>query len=245
MESVDLGRSAQCSRLLRDPCRLSWSRHDISYRALSTDRRLSRFAFTGRWVMLSRNLSSITLSRHWLPCSVSLLTIGLLSACGGGGGSDPSTPPQNQVADGIWTSQYTVSSGANAGDNVDAVAVVSSATNQWFAAARNLSSGCADLEYGTSVDITGNDFTATNIHVVLATIGAPSCIFPDGSQEGGTATLSGNLTTESVINVTGGTLTTTSGTQYPAQATSYNFAAVYNKSVPSIGNEWNIYSYVL
>ena len=46
--------------------------------------------------MLNRNLSSITLSRHWLPCSVSLLTIGLLSACGGGSGvstSDPAPTP--------------------------------------------------------------------------------------------------------------------------------------------------------
>ncbi len=46
--------------------------------------------------MLNRNLSSITLSRDWLPCSVSLLTIGLLSACGGGSGvstSDPAPTP--------------------------------------------------------------------------------------------------------------------------------------------------------
>ena len=46
--------------------------------------------------MLNRNLSSITLSRHWLPCSVSLLTIALVSACGGGSGvstSDPAPTP--------------------------------------------------------------------------------------------------------------------------------------------------------
>jgi hypothetical protein len=42
--------------------------------------------------MQNRNLSSISLSRHWLPCSVSLLAIGLLSACGGGSGVSTSNP---------------------------------------------------------------------------------------------------------------------------------------------------------
>jgi len=45
-----------------------------------------------------------------------------LGACGGGGGS---APPANQSVGGIWTSQYSVTSGANTGGAISAEGIVS------------------------------------------------------------------------------------------------------------------------
>jgi hypothetical protein len=57
----------------------------------------------------------------------------LLAACGGGGGGGSSTPSTtaaptvNQSAAGLWETTYQVTSGTNAGDTIQASALIVSA----------------------------------------------------------------------------------------------------------------------
>ena len=185
--------------------------------------------------MLNRNLSSITLSRHWLPCSVSLLTIGLLSACGGGSsGSGSSTPPPvvNQSLGGIWQTQYTVTSGANTGDTINGLAL---ATEQgdFVTISKNANNGCASVGFGqggvsgTSVSGTANwviQFTTTITGTTIQGAAA-FCVEPDGST-GGTTALTGTVAQRATLTLTE-TDTTAAGTVYPATTTTWTYNSLY------------------
>jgi len=183
--------------------------------------------------MLNRNLSSITLSRHWLPCSVSLLTIGLLSACGGGSGGSGSSsssndpPVVNQSVGGIWSTQFTVTSGTDTGDTINGLAI---ATEQgdFVTISKNANNGCASVGFGqASVSGTSVSGTADWALVQYTTIAgvATNCVETDGSTSG-TTELTGTVAQRATLTLTG-TDTTSMGTVYPAVTLTWTYDSLY------------------
>ena len=183
--------------------------------------------------MLNRNLSSITLSRHWLPCSVSLLTIGLLSACGGGSGGSGSSsssndpPVVNQSVGGIWSTQFTVTSGTDTGDTINGLAI---ATEQgdFVTISKNANNGCASVGFGqASVSGTSVSGTADWALVQYTTIAgvATNCVETDGSTSG-TTELTGTVAQRATLTLTG-TDTTSMGTVYPAVTSTWTYNSLY------------------
>ena len=177
--------------------------------------------------MLNGNLSSITLSRHWLPCSVSLLTIGLLSACGGGGSggsSSPNDPVVNQSVGGIWKTQYT---DVNTGDTINGLAI---ATEQgdFVSFAKNANNGCASVGFGqgsvTGTSVSGTADWGLVQYTTIAGV-ATNCVEPDGSTSG-TAVLTGTVAQRATLTLTE-TDTTSAGTVYPAVTSTWTYNSLY------------------
>ena len=179
--------------------------------------------------MLNRSLSSITLSRHWLPRSVSLLTIGLLSACGGSSGSSTSPPVVNQSVGGIWTTQYTdtIHFFTNAGDTINGLAI---ATEQgdFVTFAKDANNGCASVGFGqASVSGTSVSGTADWGLVQYATIPGvvTNCVEPDGSTSGQTM-LTGTVAQRATLTL-GGTIIYSNNSTYSAQPTTWTYNSLY------------------
>lgn len=167
---------------------------------------------------------------------IAVLSIGsLLAACGGsGGGSSPSTgnqpPPvaKNQSPGGIWTTQYTVTSGPNAGDTIKGTAIVDESGNLYFAT-RNQNNGCTGVGFGQAT-VNGNAISG-NINVAIATYATlpgvnTACTYPDGSTSG-TGTISGTVVERSSMTITENG-TTSAGTALGSETDNWTFSSLYN-----------------
>ena len=164
----------------------------------------------------------------------------ILAACGGGGGgSSPSvatTPPpvQNAVATGVWKTSYAVTTGANAGDTINAFVMISP-SNQYFSAGINANNHCATVGFGQAA-VSGNTFSGTGNDVVVQFSNLPTvntnCSFPDGSTNA-TGTVTGSLTSGTSLAVNG-TATTSLGLALQGQTVTYNFDTAISSVPPSL-----------
>lgn len=159
------------------------------------------------------------------------LTLISLAACGGGGSSGSASnnapPATNQAVGGIWSTQYTVTSGANTGDVIDALALVSE-NGQYFEYGKNTTNGCAAIGFG-NVSASGTTLSGSGDYVVVQYTTIPgvtvNCVDPDGS-ESGTSSLTGSITQRSAADIT--EMDTTSlGTAMPESTQTYTFSSLY------------------
>ena len=164
---------------------------------------------------------------------VTLLVIAGLSACGGGGGSSTgssnnSAPPPNQSPGGIWTTQYSVTSGPNTGDMIKAVAIVSE-NGEFYYAARNQNNGCAEVGFGqasvTGNSISGNVDVAIVQYTTIAGVNA-TCTYQDGSTSG-TGTISGTIAQRASMTLTVSG-TTSIGMALDPETESWTFSSSYD-----------------
>ena len=156
-----------------------------------------------------------------------------ISACGGGGGgtggSGTAPPPAatTQSVGGVWTSQYTVTSGANAGDVINAKGIVSE-NGQYFLYSKNTNNGCAGLGFG-QLSVSGSTVSGDEDFVLVQYSTAPgvttNCVYPDGSTSG-TGTVDGSVTQQESLTVTA-TGTTSLGTALPSDTTTWSFSNLY------------------
>jgi hypothetical protein len=155
-----------------------------------------------------------------------------LAACGGGGstggsGTAPPPPATTQSVGGIWTTQYTVTSGANTGDVITAEGIASE-TGQYFAYSKNTTNGCAGLAFGqlsvTGSNVSGNEDAAI-VRYSTAVGGATNCVYPDGSTSA-TGTIAGTVSQRSSLALTA-TGTTSLGGALPAETTTFTFSSLY------------------
>src|SRR5262252_2726090 len=165
--------------------------------------------------------------------SIAFLVAVGLSACGGGGGGSgdppPPPPPTNQSAGGIWTTQYTVTSGANNGDLIDAKAIVDEQGDFYFFALNN-NTGCSSLGFGQA-SVSGSAVTATSDWglVVWTTVNGvtPNCVEPDGSTYG-TGSITGTVAQRATLTLTD-TDTTANGTMFSPTTTTWTYNSLYSQ----------------
>jgi hypothetical protein len=164
--------------------------------------------------------------------AVTVSALVTLAACGGGGSTSGSgtTPPPSattQSVGGIWTTQYTVTSGANTGDVVDVVALISE-NGQFFEYGKNTGNGCAAIGLG-QLSATGNNISGSGDYVIVqySTIPGvtPNCVDPDGSNSGSTS-ITGSITQRASATLTG-VDTTSIGTVLPSATTTFAFSSLY------------------
>jgi len=162
--------------------------------------------------------------------AVALWVAAGLSACGGGSSSSdpPPAQPMSQSAGGIWTTQYTVTSGPNAGDMIKGLAIVSE-NGTFYYASRDQNNGCTDIGFGQA-SVTGSSISG-NVDFALATIAAgtgvnTTCTYPDGSTSG-SGTISGTLTQRSAMTLTA-TGTTSMGTALGSETDTWTFSSDYD-----------------
>ena len=160
------------------------------------------------------------------------LSVTILSACGGGSGSSNSvspTPPPvvTQSLGGIWQTKYTVTSGPNNGDTVNALAI---ATDQgdFVTIAKNANNGCASVGFGRGT-VSGSSVSGTADWAVVqySTIPgvATNCTEPDGSTSG-TTVLNGMVAQRATLTLTGKD-TTSAGTVYTATTSTWTYDLLY------------------
>jgi hypothetical protein len=194
--------------------------------------------------MLNRNVTN-TAMRRWLPSSVSLFTMLLVSACGGGSSSSPtSTNPSpvvnSQSLGGIWDTKYTVTTGLNTGDVITGIAIATE-NGDFFFGSVNDNNGCAEAGFGQA-SVSGSSFTGTLDWglVQFTTIPgvATNCVEPDGSTNG-TATITGTVAQRSSLTLTD-TDTTSIGTVSPVLTTTWTYNALYSEtpSLNTIAGNW-------
>lgn len=161
-----------------------------------------------------------------------LLSISLLSlaACGGGSSSSDPPPTTNQSVGGIWTSQYTVTSGTNNGDVINAQAIVDEQGDFYFLAVNN-TNGCASLGFGQA-SVSGSAVTATSDWglVTWTTVNgvAANCVEPDGSTAG-TGSITGTVAQRSSLTLTE-TDTTSNGTMSSPTTTTWTYNSSYSQA---------------
>jgi hypothetical protein len=155
-----------------------------------------------------------------------------ISACGGGGGTagGGTAPPPTattQSVGGIWTSQFTVTSGANTGDVINAEGIVSE-NGQYFLYSKNTNNGCAGLGFG-QLSVNGSTVSGDEDFVTVQYSTIPgvttNCVYPDGSTSG-TGTVDGNVTQRQSLTVTA-TGTTSLGNALPSETTTWSFSSLY------------------
>ena len=180
-----------------------------------------------------------------LPCSVSLLTMLLVSACGGSNTSSPtatnSSPVvNNQSVGGIWDTKYTVTTGPNTGDVITGIAIATE-NGEFFFGSVNDNNGCAEIGLGQA-SVSGSSVSGTlDWGLVQFTTNsgvATNCVDPDGSTYG-TATITGTVAQRSSLTVTD-TDTTSNGTVEPVLTTTWTYSALYSEtpSLNTIAGNW-------
>jgi hypothetical protein len=183
------------------------------------------------------------LSTKYIVTAAALAT---LAACGGGGGSSgggttPPPPATTQSVGGIWTTQYTVTSGANTGDVITAEGIASE-TGQYFASSKNTTNGCAGLAFGqlsvNGSNVSGNEDAAI-VRYSTAVGGATNCIYPDGSISA-TGTVTGTVSQRASLMLTA-TGTTSLGGTLPTETTTFTFSSLYlnASSLATIAGNYN------
>ena len=195
--------------------------------------------------MSNHTQSFVAASRVVQPASVILVGALLLSACGGGSSwATPSAPAPtapaattpaptapapvvNESLGGIWKSQYTVTSGTDNGDTINALAI---ATEQgdFVTFAKNANNGCASIGFGQG-SVSGTTVSATADWGVVQYTTIPgvvtNCTEADGTTSGTTA-LTGTVAQRATLTLTG-TDTTSAGTLYPATTTTWTYNSLY------------------
>lgn len=164
--------------------------------------------------------------------------ISLLTACGGGGGgggtspapSAPATPGVNQSAAGLWQTTYQVTSGTNAGDTIQASALIAS-TGQYYFLSVNQTNHCAEVGFGnesvSGATVNGSGSTAIVTYAPGTSI-LTTCQFSDGSTSA-TGTYTGTVVQGSSL-VLSGTATTSRGTVLPpGQTVTLTFNPTFNQ----------------
>jgi hypothetical protein len=177
--------------------------------------------------------------------AVTFFTLVTLAACGGGGGSTGSgTPPPptatTQSVGGIWTTQYTVTSGANTGDVIAAEGIASE-TGQYFAYSKNTTNGCAELLFG-QLSVSGGNVSGNADAAVVrySTVGGTTnCAYPDGSTSA-KGTLAGTVAQRTSLTLTA-TATTSLGAALPGEAATFTFSSLYlnPSSLATIAGNYN------
>jgi hypothetical protein len=122
----------------------------------------------------------------------------LLVACGGGGGGSSSAPvpvAKNETAAGLWETSYLVTSGANIGNTIRGVAIVSP-TGTFYSVGINVNNGCAGIGFG-QLAVTGSTLNGNSNGAVIRYTSVPgvnvNCALPDGSPSS-TGTVTGTVT---------------------------------------------------
>ena len=183
--------------------------------------------------MFDHTRRSSVVDRFVHPAHVAILGTLLLTACGGGGGgggggNSTPTPPQNQSVGGIWKSQYTVTTGPNTGDTINAEAIVTE-QGDFFTAARNANTGCASVGFGQGSVTNGSAVNATADWALVSwtTVAGitPNCVEPDGATYG-TATITGSVTQRQSLTLTD-TDTDSMSTAYPAVTATWTYDSLY------------------
>jgi hypothetical protein len=178
--------------------------------------------------------------------AVTVSVLVTLAACGGGGSTSggstaPPPPATTQSVGGIWTTQYTVASGANTGDVITAEGIASE-TGQYFAYSKNTTNGCAGLAFGqlsvSGSSVSGN-VDAAIVRYSTAPGGATNCVYPDGSTSA-TGTFAGTVSQRSSLALTA-TGTTSLGGALPAETTTFTFSSLYlnASSLSTIAGNYN------
>jgi hypothetical protein len=175
----------------------------------------------------------------------SLCVLASLGACGGGGSSGGAGAPPptatNQSVGGIWTTQYTVTSGANTGDVIVAEGIASE-TGQYFAYSKNTTNGCAGLGFGqlsvTGSSVSGNEDAAIVRYSTIPGV-ATNCVYPDGSTSA-TGTLSGSVSQRGSLMLTA-TGMTSLGNALATETTTFTFSNLYlnPSSLSTIAGNYN------
>jgi hypothetical protein len=167
----------------------------------------------------------------------------VLAACGGGGASN-SAPPvsvMNESPGGIWTTQYTVASGANTGDVIQAEGIVSE-TGQYFAYSKNTTNGCAGIAFGSlsvnGANVSGTENAAIARYSTISGVNT-NCVYPDGTTSA-TGTISGQVSTHASLTLTASG-TTSNGNALPAETTTFDFSSLYlnASSLAAIAGNYN------
>ncbi|HEY6619777.1 MAG TPA: hypothetical protein VIY68_09550 [Steroidobacteraceae bacterium] len=177
--------------------------------------------------------------------AISVSVLVTLAACGGGGasggGTTPPPPTTNQSVGGIWTTQYTVTSGSNTGDVIVAEGIASE-TGQYFAYSKNTTNGCAGLAFG-QLSVNGNNVSgnedAAIVRYSTAVGGATNCVYPDGSTSA-TGTIIGTVSQRASLMLTASG-TTSLGGALPADSTTFTFSSLYlnASSLATIAGNYN------
>ena len=187
--------------------------------------------------------TTTALARH----SVLVLSMCLLSACGGGGGNtgssgSPLPQAKNQSPGGIWQTQYIETSGPTAGDTIKGVAIIDEAGSFYFAE-RDQTNGCVTIGFGQAMvsgsTISGNVDEAAATYSLTPGVNT-NCTFPDGSTSG-TGTISGTITQQSSMTITDSG-TTSLGTALGTETHTWTFNNLYdNPSSLSVvaANYWD------
>jgi hypothetical protein len=172
--------------------------------------------------------------------------LAILAACGGGGGSHiatgttPAPGATDQSMGGIWTSQYTVTSGVNTGDVIQAEGIVSE-TGQYFAYSKNTTNGCAGLEFG-QLSVSGANVTGTGSSGIVRYSTSQgvttTCVYPDGSTSA-TGTLAGQVTARANLMITATGTTSLGGPLI--ETTNFTFSSLYlnPSSLAAIAGNYN------
>jgi hypothetical protein len=167
-----------------------------------------------------------------------------LAACGGTGGGTANgtpTPVMNESVGGIWNTQYTVTSGVNTGDVIQAEGIVSE-TGEYFAFSKNTTNGCAGIALG-SLSVNGANVSGTENAAIVrySTISGvnTSCIYPDGTTSA-TGSVTGQIASRASLTLTA-TGTTSQGNALPSETTTFSFSNLYlnASSLAAIAGNYN------
>jgi hypothetical protein len=158
---------------------------------------------------------------------ISVLSLG---ACGGGGSSSSDAPVTNQSVGGIWTTQYTETSGPNNGDVINAQAIVDEQGDFYFFAL-DTTNGCASLGFGQA-SVSGSAVTAASDWglVTWTTVNGvtPNCVEPDGSTTG-TGSITGTVAQRASLTLTE-TDTTANGSMGSPTTTTWTYNSLYSQA---------------
>jgi hypothetical protein len=175
---------------------------------------------------------------------VSATALLTLAACGGGGSPGANgqpVPVMNESPGGIWTTQYTVASGANTGDVIQAEGIVSE-TGQYFAFSKNTTNGCAGIAQGqlsvNGANVSGSENAAIVRYSTISGVNT-NCIYPDGTTSA-TGTITGQVASRASLTLTiAGS--TSAGGALPSESTTFNFSSLYlnASSLAAIAGNYN------
>jgi hypothetical protein len=167
-----------------------------------------------------------------------------LSACGGGGSPSANVQPPpvtNESVGGIWTTQYTVTSGANTGDVIQAEGIVSE-SGQYFGYSKNTTNGCAGIAFGSlsvnGANVSGTENAATVRYSTIPGVNT-ACVYPDGTTSA-SANVTGQVACRAMLTLTA-TGTTSNGNALPTETTTFDFSNLYlnASSLASIAGNYN------
>jgi hypothetical protein len=137
------------------------------------------------------------------------------------------TPVVNESLGGIWKTQYTVTSGPNNGDTINALALVTE-QGDFVTVSKNANNGCASIGFGQG-STSGSTASGTADWALITyttTNGiSTNCAEADGSTSG-TTVLTGTVAQRATLTLTG-TDTTSAGTVEPSATITFTYDSLY------------------